>query len=105
MTDRDLQQKRIVAGLIDIARVHLFREARFRQTGRWRGPEVHLDDSGVQTNRAIRRAHDRHGGRVRCWCGSGRRYIRCHGEISPERELAMLGIHELPSDAENRQAA
>jgi hypothetical protein len=99
------QLARGLAGLLDIARVHLFREARFRQTGRWRGPEVHLDDSDVPTNRALRRARERDGGRVRCWCGSGRRYIRCHGQIPLARELAMLGIHELPSDAENRQAA
>ncbi len=81
-----------LAVLIDIARVHLVREARFRQTGRWRGPEVHLDDADVPTNRAFRRTREREGGRVRCWCGSGRRYIRCHGEMHADRELAILGL-------------
>jgi hypothetical protein len=90
--DMQWQLGRGLAGLIDIARVHLFREARFRQTGRWRGPEVHLNDADVPTNRALRRAPARDGGRTRCWCGNGRRYIRCHGEIPAERELALLGI-------------
>ena len=47
------------------------REDRFRATGRWRGSEVHLDDSDVPSNRAFRRFLDRDGPRVRCWCGSG----------------------------------
>jgi hypothetical protein len=78
--------------LIDIIRVHLLREARFRQTGRWRGPERHFDVAGRPTNRALRRALERDRPRVKCWCGSGRRYIRCHGEIAEERELAVLGL-------------
>ena len=81
-----------LAGLIDIARVHLFREVRFRQTGRWRGPEVHLEDADALTNRALRRARDHDGLRTRCWCASGRRYIRCHGATPPEHELALLGL-------------
>jgi SEC-C motif len=94
-----------LTGLIDIARVHLFREARFRQTGRWRGPEVHLKDGVVPQNRALRRAQLRDGRRTRCWCGSGRRYIRCHGGIAPERELAILGIGETASATPERGVA
>jgi hypothetical protein len=86
-----------LVGLIDITRVHLFREDRFRATGRWRGPEVHLDDSDVPTNRAFRRFLDRDGPRVRCWCGSGRRYIRCHGGVVEEREYAALGLLSVTS--------
>jgi hypothetical protein len=80
-----------LAGLIDIARVHLLREARFRQKGTWRGPEVHFDNADMPTNRALRRACDRHR-RPRCWCGSGRRYIRCHGALSEDEEIAVLGL-------------
>ena len=94
-----------LVALIDITRLHLLREARFRQTGRWRGPEVHLDDSDAPTNRAYRRALDRDGPRVKCWCGSRRRYIRCHGAVAEQRELATLGL--LPPTAEHhlRKAA
>ncbi|MCU1348894.1 MAG: hypothetical protein JWO56_1924 [Acidobacteria bacterium] len=81
-----------LVGLVDITRLHLLREARFRQTGRWLGPEVHLDDSDVPTNRAFRRMVDRDGPRVKCWCGSGRRYIRCHGGVAEQRELVALGL-------------
>jgi hypothetical protein len=81
-----------LVGLIDITRVHLFREARFRATGRWPGPEVHPDGPKAPENRALRRALDRDGPRMRCWCGSGRRYIRCHGGVAEERELAALGL-------------
>jgi hypothetical protein len=101
--DMQWQLGRGLAGLIDIARIHLLREARFRQTGRWRGPEVHLNDADMSANRALRRALDRDGGRIRCWCGSGHRYIRCHGEIPAERELALLGIAAM-TDADRHAA-
>jgi hypothetical protein len=94
-----------LAILIDIARIHLVREARFRQTGRWRGPEVHLEDGDVPTNRALRRALGRTGGRVRCWCGTGRRYIRCHGEIAPEWELSLLGLQDQSGHGRSARAA
>jgi hypothetical protein len=81
-----------LVGLIDITRVHLFREDRFRATGRWPGPEVHLSGPRVPGNRARRRALDRNHPRIKCWCGSGRRYIRCHGGIGEQRELAALGL-------------
>ena len=84
-----------LVGLIDITRVHLFREDRFRATGRWPGPEVHLDRPKVPENRALRRAAERHRPRLECWCGSGRRYIRCHGGVAEERELASLGLLEV----------
>ena len=89
------QQWRLAQGLVelvDLTRLHLLREARFRQTGRWRGPEVHLDDSDVPTNRAFRRALARDGTRLKCWCGSGHRYRRCHGQVAEEREFASLGL-------------
>lgn len=44
------------------------------------------------TKRSLRRAHEREGPRVKCWCGSGRRYIRCHGDLPEQRELAVLGL-------------
>ena len=78
--------------LIDITRLHLLREARFRQTRRWRGPEVHPRRLRGPANRAFRRALHRERPRVKCWCGSGRRYIRCHREIAEERELVALGL-------------
>lgn len=90
-----------LAALIDITRVHLFREDRFRATGRWAGPEVHLDEPKVPENRALRRAAERHHPRLPCWCGSGLRYARCHGGVAEERELAALGLF---AAAENRLA-
>lgn len=35
-----------LADLIEMARRHLFREAYWRETGIWLGPEVHLDEEG-----------------------------------------------------------
>lgn len=89
------QQWRLADGLvalIDITRVHLFREDRFRATGRWPGPEVHLDAPKVPENRALRRAAERDRPRLPCWCGSCRRYARCHGGVEEERERAALGL-------------
>jgi hypothetical protein len=81
-----------LVGLIDITRVHLFREDRFCATGRWPGPEVHLEGPKVPENRALRRALDRERPHIKCWCSSGQRYIRCHGGIAERRELAALGL-------------
>jgi len=104
--DMQWQLHQGLIGLIDIARVHLVREARFRQTRRWRGLEVHADGPDIPVNRAFRRMSRRDGVRLRCWCGSNRRYTRCHGEITAERELLILGIHESPaSAAQHRYAA
>jgi hypothetical protein len=35
-----------LSDLIEMTRRHLFREAYWRDTGRWLGPEVHLDGEG-----------------------------------------------------------
>jgi hypothetical protein len=80
-----------LVGLIDLTRTHLLREARFRQHGRWPGPEIHLETKEA-TNRALRRAYERERPRVKCWCGGGRRYIRCHGQLPRAGELAVLGL-------------
>jgi hypothetical protein len=88
-----------LAGLIDLARVHLIKEAWWRVTGEWDGYEVHNrppagteqkprrpKESGTRLpTEQLRRA------RVRCWCGKGR-YVRCHGVIPAEQERQILGL-------------
>jgi hypothetical protein len=78
-----------LVGLIDVARVHLFREAWLRVHGRWPAPEVHLPPRSSERSRS-RRLRDQ---RVRCWCGR-RRYSRCHGAIDAADELRALGLQE-----------
>jgi hypothetical protein len=88
-----------LATLVDLARVHLIKEAWWRVSGEWDGYEVHRrspagteqkprppkQDDGRLSTEKLRQA------RVRCWCGT-RRYVKCHGAIPAERELAILGL-------------
>lgn len=53
---------------------------------------MHLDGPKLPENRALRRAADRERPRLKCWCGSGRSYVRCHGGIAEQREFAALGL-------------
>lgn len=85
--------------LIDLARVHLIKEAWWRVTGEWDGYEVHnrspagteqkprtpKDSTGRMPIEKIRRA------RYRCWCGADR-YAKCHGAIPAAQELEILGL-------------
>jgi hypothetical protein len=83
--------------LVDLARVHLIKEAWWRATGEWNGYEVHRAPAGTEqqprsaTGREkksvdlIRRA------RARCWCGGGR-YTKCHGSIPVAHELSILAL-------------
>lgn len=92
-----------LAVLIDLARVHLVREAWWRETGRWDGPEVHRDPNPkVDMSPTAKKRHERR----KCWCGSGHRYTSCHGSIPAEQELAILGlIEDAPAAAPLREAA
>lgn len=88
--------------LIDLVRVHLVREAWWRETGRWDGPEVHRDPNPkVDMSPTARKRHERR----KCWCGSGYRYTRCHGSISEDHELAILGIHDEGAPSERARVA
>ena len=77
-----------LVSLIDLTRVHLVREAWWRETGLWLGPEVHRPPSprGHSRTDQLRRA------RTRCWCASGRAYAVCHGALPEDVELELLGI-------------
>jgi hypothetical protein len=88
--------------LIDLVRVHLVREAWWRETGLWDGPEVHRDPNPKALSPTARKRHERR----KCWCGSGYRYTNCHGSIPAKQELAILGIREEEAPAEvSREAA
>jgi hypothetical protein len=88
--------------LIDLARVHLIREAWWRETGRWDGPEVHRDPNlKVDQSPTARKRYERR----KCWCGSGRQYMRCHGSIAAEQELAILGIGDEGTTITDARAA
>jgi hypothetical protein len=83
-----------LVGLIDLTRLHLFKEAWFRATGSWPGPEVHLRPElraggRPSIRKQPRAALRRH--RQRCWCGQ-KRYSTCHGRIDPDEELEILGL-------------
>jgi hypothetical protein len=77
-----------LANLIDLARVHLVREAWFRETRIWSGPEVHRDPNKTPIGPMAKKRYERR----KCWCGSGLRYTTCHGSILEESELALLGL-------------
>lgn len=88
-----------LAGIIDLARIHLAREVHWRATGVWLGPEVHLEPR-VQRHRPKRQNElDRERmkrARLRCWCASGRAYTACHGALSAAEELSLLGVANPP---------
>jgi hypothetical protein len=79
-----------LANLIDLARVHLVREAWFRETGIWSGPEVHRDPNKRPIGLTAKKRYERR----KCWCGRGARYTGCHGLIPQAEELALLGLAE-----------
>jgi hypothetical protein len=83
-----------LGGLIDLARLHLAKEAWYRATGSWPGTEVHLRrelraDAPPPSRRHPRQAL-RHA-RRRCWCGQ-RRYTQCHGRLPEGQELKLLEL-------------
>jgi hypothetical protein len=92
-----------LALLIDLARVHLIREAWWRETRHWDGPEVHRDPNpNLSVSRTARLRHERR----KCWCGTGHRYTGCHGAMSNDDELVLLGLVEgHPPPAATRHAA
>jgi len=93
-----------VVSLIDLSRLHLIKEAWWRATGEWTGYEKHRrPPSGTEQRprppkdeewRSIDRLRRT---RITCWCGA-HRYMACHGAMSEERELQILGLHEADSD-------
>lgn len=86
----------------DLTRVHLVREAWWRETGRWGGPEVHRDPNpSLAMSSTAKKRHERR----KCWCGNGQRYTRCHGSMPAAQELAVLGIDDDPTPAERVRAA
>jgi hypothetical protein len=84
-----------LVGLIDLSRVHLVKEAWWRVTGEWPGPERHREpprgDEQRPRNPKPSRVDNIRLERRRCWCGRGR-YKTCHGGIDSRRELEELGI-------------
>ena len=87
-----------LVGLVDLICQHLFKEEWWRVTGQWPGLEVHLDPLPARagaTPRSQRPAARLHRQRQRCWCGSAR-YGKCHGAMSAEDELKLLGIDVNP---------
>lgn len=91
--------------LIDLSRVHLIKEAWWRVTGEWEGYEVHRAPPGgtEQKPRTPKAANDRvpterlRQVRIRCWCGMSR-YEKCHGAISRDAELEVLGLKDETGD-------
>jgi hypothetical protein len=95
-----------LVGLIDLIRQHLFKEEWWRATGRWPGPEVHLDVAPTRLGaipRSQRPAARLRRERQMCWCGSGR-YTGCHGAMSAADELRLLGIDSDPGADMNRRS-
>lgn len=88
-----------MTGLLDLARVHLLKEAWWRTEQRWPSPEVHRDpdDQARAIDKRERGEHVR--GRARrarwarraCWCGRAR-YARCHGAGDAAHERELLGL-------------
>lgn len=86
--------------LLDLIRIHLFKEATYRLTSEWPWEEVHLEKSHSQSENSPRRESHSHRRRksiqrhksIRkpCWCGSKERYMRCHKTISLENEHALI---------------
>lgn len=84
-------------GLLGIVKEHLSEEAMFRAEGRWFTDEHRFAPRAIDSERVSRSADGevrrppkerRHG----CWCGSDRKYKKCHGAIDEERELRLLGL-------------
>jgi hypothetical protein len=90
-----------LVALIDLARLHLIKEAWWRATGEWPGWEKHREPPAGDERRprpprpAARRKSESpkwiRYDRRRCWCGAAR-YVKCHGAIPPEDELDSLGL-------------
>ncbi len=99
-----------LVGLIDLVRLHLAKEAYFRATGSWPGPEVHLapalragPDTEAKTSGPSKpRKYDtlaearstklrKKRAREKCWCGEGK-YSKCHGAIDRDHEMMLLGL-------------
>jgi hypothetical protein len=87
-----------LTSLLDLARVHLLKEAWWRVTGRWPSPEVHRDPNEFRPS-ATKKTPTSPRGRARrlryerrqCWCGAGR-YTRCHEALDPAHERWLLGL-------------
>lgn len=84
-------------GLLGIVKEHLCEEAMYRAEGRWFTDEHRFDPRPHDSER-VRRGADgdqRRPAKQRrhsCWCGSDRRYEKCHGAIDAKRELRLLGL-------------
>lgn len=83
-----------LVGLIDLARLHLIKEAWWRETDQWPGLEYHHEPPAGDERHPSRRSASGDLLRLRrqpCWCGAGR-YDTCHGTIPEEDELELLGL-------------
>jgi hypothetical protein len=92
-------------GLIDLARLHLIKEAWWRATGSWPGLEHHPFPGSNEKRQVSSRSSERRRKlliRERCWCGSGR-YSGCHEAISQGEELSALRLG-FPSEDDSTTA-
>jgi hypothetical protein len=82
-----------LVGLVDLARLHLIKEAWWRTTGAWPGLEYHRPPTGNEqrSRRPFSRARTKRLDRQACWCGA-ERYDRCHKTIPVEEELRLLNL-------------
>jgi hypothetical protein len=89
-------------GLVDLARLHLIKEARWRATGHWPGLEYHPRPGSSETHRGSATKISESGrnrlAHQRCWCGRAR-YSSCHEALPSDDELAKLRIVARPHPA------
>jgi hypothetical protein len=93
-------------GLIDLARLHLIKEAWWRATGQWAGLEWHPLPGPDENHQIPSRKSARQRKlqlRQRCWCGRAR-YSACHKTVSEDDELMALRQRQIskPLEAESR---
>lgn len=82
-----------IVGLIDLARLHLIKEAWWRATGTWPGLEYHRSPTGDEqrSGRSFTQSVRKQLSRQRCWCGTDP-YELCHKTLPLEEELKLLGL-------------
>lgn len=83
-----------LVSLIDLARLHLIKEAWWRETDNWPGLEYHHEPPTGDERRPKQQSSTAERLRLRrqrCWCGAAS-YDRCHGAIPEKDELDLLRL-------------